>query len=150
LASCLAKLEEGYCTVYRILNSFHGSHVPSHPLLTFPCHAIGLPLRKDSAVNAAESTICVQRILKTFPPTSFYLFFNVPSDLLKLLRGIFYFIFFCTSFNTASSAILKMLGSNPGQMRLRHWLSDSLTTRLDLILTRLDLIHTRLDLIVET
>ncbi len=35
----------------------------------------------------------------------------------------------------------------PGQLRLRHWLSDALTTRLDLIHNRLDLIHTRLDLI---
>jgi hypothetical protein len=26
-----------------------------------------------------------------------------------------------------------MQGSNPGQLRLRHWLSDGLTTRLDLI-----------------
>jgi hypothetical protein len=26
-----------------------------------------------------------------------------------------------------------MLGSNPGQLRLRYWLSDALTTRLDLI-----------------
>ncbi len=35
----------------------------------------------------------------------------------------------------------------PGQLRLRHWLSDALTTRLDLIHNRLDLIYTRLDLI---
>jgi hypothetical protein len=53
-----------------------------------------------------------------------------------------------------------MLGSNPAQLRLRHWLSDALTTRLDphlarsrpqlglgLIHTWLDLIHTWLDLI---
>ncbi len=40
-----------------------------------------------------------------------------------------------------------MLGSNPGLLGPRHWLSDALTTRLDLIHTRLDHIHTRLDLI---
>jgi hypothetical protein len=34
----------------------------------------------------------------------------------------------------------RMLGLNSGQLRLRHWLSDALTTRLDLIHNRLDLI----------
>jgi hypothetical protein len=34
-----------------------------------------------------------------------------------------------------------MLGSNLGQLRMRHWQSDALTTRLDLVLTRLELIH---------
>ncbi len=33
-----------------------------------------------------------------------------------------------------------MLGSNPGLLRLRHWQSNALSTRLDLIITRLDLI----------
>ncbi len=39
----------------------------------------------------------------------------------------------------------RMLGSNPGLLRLWHWQSVALTTRLDHIRSRLDLIHIRLD-----
>jgi hypothetical protein len=60
----------------------------------------------------------------------------------RQIQFIFWIFFFlCTIFNTASSAAPQrfrcvgawMLGSNPEQLRLRHWLSDALTTRLDLI-----------------
>jgi hypothetical protein len=71
-------------------------------------------------------------------------------------RGIFYFIYFFfpwTVFNTASYAApqiplcRRMMESNQGLLRLRHWQSDALTNRLDLIHSRLDLSHTMLDLI---
>jgi hypothetical protein len=53
------------------------------------------------------------------------------------LKGDF-MVFLCTVFNTVSSDApqnplrRRMLRSNPGQLRPRHWLSDALTSRLNL------------------
>jgi hypothetical protein len=58
--------------------------------------------------------------------------------------GFFLFMYdnqHCVSFAAPQTSLCwRMQGRNPGQFRLRQWLSDALTTRLDLI-RNLDLIH---------
>ncbi len=45
-------------------------------------------------------------------------------------KGDFFYVLYSTP---QIPLCRRMLGSNPGQCRLRHWLSDALTTLLDLI-----------------
>ncbi len=57
-----------------------------------------------------------------------------------------YFIQHCFFCRPSDPLCRRMLGSNPRLLRLRHWLSDALTTRIGII-TLLGLIHNRLGLI---
>jgi hypothetical protein len=62
-----------------------------------------------------------------------------PTDTVHFERGIFWISYFM--YVVQHCLCRKMLGSNPGQLRLRHIQTDALTTRLDLIHTRLELIQ---------
>ncbi len=64
----------------------------------------------------------------------------------KLYLGGIFILFFLLMYDIQHSSSAapqitlcrRVLGWNPGQLRLRHWLSDALSTRLDLIHFKLD------------
>jgi hypothetical protein len=91
-------------------------------------------------------------VYPSYIPLSYRVFFH--SSLRKEMTGGFVrFFMYRTFLQHASPAApqipvcRRMMGTNPGRLRLWNWQSDVLITRLDLIHIRLDLIHSRLDLI---
>ncbi len=71
----------------------------------------------------------------------------------RVTGGLFGFFLFmydiqhCFIRRPSDSTVSEDAGIEPGQLRLRHWLSDALTNWLDLIHTWIDLIHIWLGLI---
>ncbi len=72
---------------------------------------------------------------------SFGLFSIYSTFVFSLYRPFCFVITFSNSASPAASQIRRMLGSNAGQLRLRHWLSDTLTTQLDFIHTLIYLMY---------
>ncbi len=77
-------------------------------------------------------TLCQSRLYPLVRDFGFSLM--IWYTLINIYKHKFIFYLFFYVFNTASSAAPQIpLCRNPGLLRLRHWQSDALTTRLDLI-----------------
>ncbi len=108
---------------------------PQHWSIMVNFHAPGcgsaFPIRIRIHESQTNADLCGSGSTTLIRIEKNYLFFT----------GFFlvFFLFLWTIFNTASYAspqiplCRRMLGSNQGQLRLRHWLSDALITRPDLI-----------------